>query len=68
MAGVALSTGADVTSFLYVEDAAIAAVQALNWPTGAVNIVDDEPAPASAWSAVFAFGGGRTCSDERRDQ
>jgi hypothetical protein len=54
MAGVALSTDADVTSFLHVEDAAMAAVQALNWPTGAVNIVDDEPAPASVWSPVFA--------------
>ncbi|GAB2646431.1 NAD-dependent epimerase/dehydratase family protein [Kribbella swartbergensis] len=49
-----LPAGADVTSFLHVEDAAIAAVQALTWPTGAVNIVDDEPAPASAWMPVFA--------------
>jgi len=49
-----LPTGADITSFLHVEDAALAAVQALHWPTGPVNIVDDEPAPASAWSPVFA--------------
>ena len=49
-----LPTGSEITSFLHVEDAAIAAVQALNWPTGPVNIVDNEPAPASAWSPAFA--------------
>jgi nucleoside-diphosphate-sugar epimerase len=49
-----LPTGSDITSFLQVEDAAIAAVQALEWPTGPVNIVDNEPAPASSWSTVFA--------------
>ncbi len=49
-----LSAGPDIMSFLHVEDAAIAAVQALNWPTGPVNIVDSDPAPASAWSPVFA--------------
>jgi nucleoside-diphosphate-sugar epimerase len=49
-----LPTGSDITSFLHVEDAAIAAVRALEWPTGAVNIVDNEPAPASVWSTVFA--------------
>lgn len=49
-----LPTGSDITSFLHVEDAAIAAVQALDWPTGAVNIVDNDPAPASTWSPVFA--------------
>jgi nucleoside-diphosphate-sugar epimerase len=49
-----LPAGSDITSFLHVEDAAIAAVRALEWPTGPVNIVDDEPAPASAWSPVFA--------------
>lgn len=49
-----LPTGPDVTSFLHVEDAAIAAVRALQWPSGPVNIVDDEPAPASTWAPVFA--------------
>jgi nucleoside-diphosphate-sugar epimerase len=49
-----LPTGSEVTSFLHVEDAAIAAVRALEWPSGPVNIVDDEPAPASDWSTVFA--------------
>ncbi|MFI7065962.1 NAD(P)H-binding protein [Kribbella sp. NPDC050124] len=50
----ALPAGPEITSFLHVEDAAIAAVQALHWPSGAVNIVDDEPAPASTWAPVFA--------------
>ncbi|MFI5713939.1 NAD-dependent epimerase/dehydratase family protein [Kribbella sp. NPDC051620] len=45
---------ADVTSFLHIEDAATAAVQALEWPTGPVNIVDDEPAAGTAWVPTFA--------------
>jgi nucleoside-diphosphate-sugar epimerase len=45
---------ADVTSFLHIEDAAAAAVQALGWPSGAVNIVDDDPAAASEWVPAFA--------------
>ncbi|MZD07676.1 NAD-dependent epimerase/dehydratase family protein [Streptomyces sp. SID5785] len=43
-----------VSSFLQVEDAAAAAVQALEWAPGTYNIVDDEPAPASAWVPVLA--------------
>jgi len=41
------------TSFVHVEDAADAAVQALDWPAGVVNVVDDEP--AVDWPQ--AFGG-----------
>jgi nucleoside-diphosphate-sugar epimerase len=44
----------DVTSFLHVEDAVDAAVQALGWPAGPVNIVDDEPAPGLDWLPVYA--------------
>jgi nucleoside-diphosphate-sugar epimerase len=43
-----------VSSFLHVEDAARAAVAALGWPSGAVNVVDDEPAPARDWLPVLA--------------
>ncbi|MDX3054281.1 NAD(P)-dependent oxidoreductase [Streptomyces sp. NE06-03E] len=43
-----------VSSFLHVEDAAAAAVQALEWDSGTYNIVDDVPAPASAWVPVAA--------------
>ena len=43
-----------VTSFIHVADMARAAVQALEWPAGPVNIVDDEPAPASEWVPLYA--------------
>lgn len=42
-----------VTSFLHVEDAANAAALALNWPSGPVNIVDNEPARGIDWVPVF---------------
>lgn len=48
-----LRADATVTSFVHVDDAAAAAVQALAWPATTVNIVDDEPAPASAWVPDF---------------
>jgi nucleoside-diphosphate-sugar epimerase len=35
-------------------DAAEAAVAALHWPSGPVNIVDDEPAKGSDWLPFFA--------------
>ncbi len=44
---------ADVTSFVHVDDAAAAAVQALDWPPGAVNVCDDEPAPGTVWLPAF---------------
>lgn len=43
-----------VSSFVHLEDAAAAAVLALGWPGGPVNIVDDEPAPGRAWLPVLA--------------
>jgi nucleoside-diphosphate-sugar epimerase len=49
-----LSTGPDITSFLHIEDAATAAAAALTWPTGPVNIVDNDPAPTSEWARAFA--------------
>ncbi|MEV7028518.1 hypothetical protein AB0O00_41185, partial [Kitasatospora sp. NPDC093558] len=49
-----LAADGSVTSFLHVTDAARAAVAALHWPSGAVNIVDDEPAPAHTWMPVLA--------------
>jgi nucleoside-diphosphate-sugar epimerase len=48
-----LLANGDVTSFLHVDDAAAAAVAALEWPSGAVNICDDEPAAARDWVPVF---------------
>ncbi|MDO0924174.1 NAD(P)-dependent oxidoreductase [Streptomyces sp. TG1A-8] len=43
-----------VSSFVHVADAAGAALAALEWPGGPVNIVDDEPAPAHEWLPVLA--------------
>ncbi|HTF08353.1 MAG TPA: NAD(P)-dependent oxidoreductase [Asanoa sp.] len=43
-----------VTSFLHVADAARAALDALGWPSGAVNIADDDPAEAREWVPVLA--------------
>jgi nucleoside-diphosphate-sugar epimerase len=42
-----------VTSFLHIDDAAAAALAALDWPNGAVNICDDEPAPGREWVPAF---------------
>jgi nucleoside-diphosphate-sugar epimerase len=43
-----------VTSFVHIHDAVAATVDALDWPDGAYNIVDDEPAPATTWLPVYA--------------
>lgn len=44
----------NVTSFVHVEDAARAAMLALDWPAGVYNIVDDAPAPAREWLPRYA--------------
>jgi nucleoside-diphosphate-sugar epimerase len=43
-----------VSSFVHVDDAAAATVAALTWPSGPVNVVDDDPATAHEWAPVFA--------------
>lgn len=43
----------NVSSFVHVDDAAAAAVESLAWPSGAVNVCDDEPAPGRAWVPAF---------------
>jgi nucleoside-diphosphate-sugar epimerase len=48
-----LPADASVTSFVHVDDAATAAVEALAWPTGAVNVCDDEPAAGRDWVPAF---------------
>jgi nucleoside-diphosphate-sugar epimerase len=42
-----------VASFVHIDDAAAAAVAAFEWPSGPVNICDDDPAAASAWVPAF---------------
>ncbi|MFD9006537.1 NAD-dependent epimerase/dehydratase family protein [Streptomyces sp. NPDC059582] len=49
-----LEADRSVTSFVHVADAARAAVAALDWPSGPVNIVDDEPAQGREWLPVLA--------------
>jgi nucleoside-diphosphate-sugar epimerase len=51
--GKMIATGA-ITSFLHVVDAVTAFVQALLWPDGPVNIVDDDPASALIWLPEYA--------------
>jgi nucleoside-diphosphate-sugar epimerase len=42
------------TPFVHVDDAAAAAVAALDWPPGIMNVVDDEPALDTEWMPHFA--------------
>ena len=50
-----IGKGTGVWSFLHVQDAASAAVAALDGaPPGVYNVVDDEPAPVSQWLPVLA--------------
>ncbi len=49
---LALDSG--VTSFLHVDDAAAAAVAALGWPSGPVNVCDDEPVAGLDWVPAFS--------------
>jgi nucleoside-diphosphate-sugar epimerase len=51
--GGRLTATRDVSSFVHVDDAAAAAVRALSWPTGVVNVCDDEPAAGLAWVPAF---------------
>lgn len=46
--------GTGMTSFVHVEDAASAAVAALDRGEGIYNVTDDEPAPMSEWLPGFA--------------
>ena len=48
-----LVADADVTSFVHVQDAAQAAVEALGWPSGTVNVCDDAPAAGHQWVPAF---------------
>ena len=49
-----LPASPDVVSFVHVDDAARAAVDALEWPAGPVNVVDDEPVAGTSWVPAFA--------------
>ena len=61
----ALVADHSVTSFVHVADAALAAVAALDWPAGPVNIVDDEPAQGREWLPALAAAFGAPAPDVR---
>jgi nucleoside-diphosphate-sugar epimerase len=46
--------GQGVWSFVHIEDAALATVEALNAEAGVYNVVDDDPSPVSVWLPRFA--------------
>lgn len=55
------------TSFVHVDDAAEATVDALTWPAGVVNVVDDAPAHVEEWGPrLVAFAGGSVRSISAR--
>jgi nucleoside-diphosphate-sugar epimerase len=56
IAGGQLPATPAITSFVHIDDAVTATVQAIGWPDGAYNIVDDEPAPGTVWMTVYAAG------------
>jgi nucleoside-diphosphate-sugar epimerase len=47
---------AAMSSFVHIDDVVTATVQALDWPDGAYNIVDDDPATVTEWLPVYAEG------------
>lgn len=63
-----LPANADVSSWLHVEDAASAAVQALSWPSGPVNICDDDPAAGSDWVPAFCAAIGAPEPEQSRTE
>ena len=65
MAGAVSATPA-ISSFVHVDDAIAAVVQALDWPDGTVHIVDDEPAESAVWLPRYAEGLGAPAP--RREQ
>jgi nucleoside-diphosphate-sugar epimerase len=58
-----LAVDADITSFVHVDDAARAAVAALTWPSGPVNVCDDEPAAGHDWVPAFCAAVGAPVPD-----
>jgi 2-alkyl-3-oxoalkanoate reductase len=49
-----IGKGEGLSSFVHIEDAAIATVAALTAKAGVYNVVDDDPSPQSVWLPAFA--------------
>jgi nucleoside-diphosphate-sugar epimerase len=52
------------SALLHADDAAAAALAALDWPPGPVNVVDDEPATEREWLPVFCASVGAPAPPE----
>ena len=46
--------GSGISSFIHIEDAAVATVAALEWSPGVYNVVDDNPSSLAVWLPAFA--------------
>ena len=46
--------GEGVSSFVHIDDAAVATVAALTAKPGVYNLVDDDPSPQAVWLPAFA--------------
>jgi len=49
-----IGNGEGVSSFVHIDDAALATVAALTVQPGVYNLVDDDPSPQSIWLPAFA--------------
>jgi 2-alkyl-3-oxoalkanoate reductase len=49
-----IGDGGGVWSWIHIEDAAVATVDALTAPPGVYHIVDDDPSPVGVWLPAFA--------------
>ncbi len=49
-----IGRGEAVWSWVHIDDAALATVEALTVPPGVYNVVDDDPSPVSIWLPAFA--------------
>jgi len=49
-----IGAGEGVWSWVQIEDAAVATVDALTAPPGVYHVVDDDPSPVAAWLPAFA--------------
>ena len=56
--GRPLSADNDVSSFIHLDDAVAAIVAALEWPSGPVNICDDDPALGRDWVPALCLSAG----------
>jgi nucleoside-diphosphate-sugar epimerase len=49
-----IGDGGGVWSWVHIEDAAVATVDALTAPPGVYHVVDDDPSPVAVWLPAFA--------------